>query len=165
MSTNNTFCEKCRDDVEYIETTEQMYGTIKDRTYQYVGKTARCVNCGSVLYVPEFLDYNLEALYDIFRKENGIIPLKQVREIPEKYAIKERPLSLLLGWEEQTFSRYADGDVPTKQHSDTLMRIYNNPAFFAELLETNKEKIGEVAYEKSKKTVSSLLIDEVPSVE
>ena len=153
MNTNKAFCEKCRDDVEFIETSEQMGGTIKGETYQYVGKTARCVNCDAELYVPEFLEYNLDVLYDIFRKENKIIPLKQVREIPQKYAIEERSLSLLLGWDERTFSRYADGDMPVKQHSDTLMRIYDNPAFFAELLETNKGKIGEANYEKSKKSV------------
>ena len=130
MSTNKAFCEKCRDDVEFVETLEQMNRTIKDKTYQYVGKEAHCVNCGSELYVPEFLEYNLDVLYDIFRKENDIIPLKQVRKIPQKYAIEERPLSLLLGWNEQTFSRYADGDVPTKQHSDILLRIYSDPAFY-----------------------------------
>ena len=164
MSEKKVFCEKCRDDVEYIETTEQMYGAIKDRTYQYVGKEAHCVNCGSELYVPEFLEYNLDVLYDIFRKENDIIPLKQVREIPKKYAIGKRPLSLLLGWGEQTFSRYAEGDVPTKQYSDMLLRIYNDPAFYADLLEKNKDKLkSNAAYEKSRKAVSSLLIEEEPS--
>jgi len=115
-----------------------MIGTLRGKACRYVGKEARCVNCGAQLFVPDFLDYNLRTLYDAYRKENNIVSLEQIREIPEKYAVGERPLSLLLGWGERDFSRYADGDIPTKQRSDILIRLYNDPAFFARLLKTDK---------------------------
>ena len=90
-------------------------------------KEAFCAECGSHIYVAEISDTNLRALYDVYRQANGIIALAMIREIPMKYAIGKRPLSLLLGWGEQTFSRYYDGDMPTKQYSDILVRIYNEP--------------------------------------
>ncbi|MDO4982186.1 MAG: DUF4065 domain-containing protein [Eubacteriales bacterium] len=158
MIENKAFCEECRNDVAFVETAVSMVGTIKDKAYHYVGKEAHCADCGAELFIPEFIDYNLRALYDVFRKENGIISLEQIREIPEKYAIGKRPLSLLLGWGEQTFTRYADGDTPTKQYSDILLRIYNDPAFYSELLEANKGNLkSELAYEKSRRAVSALL--------
>lgn len=158
MSTKKVFCEECRNDVNFIETSVQMVGNIKEKTYHYVGKEAHCADCGSELFIPEFSDFNLRALYDAFRKGNGLIALEQIREIPEKYAIGKRPLSLLLGWGEQTFSRYADGDIPTKQYSDTLLRIYNDPVFYSELLEANKGNLkSTLAYEKSHRAVSALL--------
>lgn len=158
MNTKKIFCEECRNDVNFIETSVQMVGTIKEKPYHYIGKKAHCTACGSELFIPEFSDFNLRSLYDVFRKENGLISLKQIREIPEKYAIGKRPLSLLLGWGEQTFSRYADGDIPTKQYSDTLLRIYNEPAFYSELLEANKGNLkSTLAYEKSRRAVSMLL--------
>ena len=138
MTPKKSFCEECRNDVDYIEAVAPMVGTIKEKAYHYVGKEAHCADCGSQLFIPELSDYNLRALYDVYRKENHIISLEQIREIPEKYTIGKRPLSLLLGWGEQTFSRYADGDMPTKQYSDILVRIYNDPAFYSELLEANK---------------------------
>jgi uncharacterized phage-associated protein len=78
--------------------------------------------------------------------------------IPEKYAIGKRPLSLLLGWGEQTFSRYCDGDMPTKQYSEILQKLYDDPTYYAEILENNKCNLKTIAsYEKSKRAVSELL--------
>lgn len=160
---DKVFCEECRNDVDYIITSVPMSGTIKEKEYHYIGKEARCADCGALLFIPELSDHNLRALYDVFRRENGIISLDQIREIPEKYAIGKRPLSLLLGWGEQTFSRYADGDMPTKQYSDMLLRIYSDPAFYAEILNTNKGNLkSDLSYEKSRKAVSALLSVDTP---
>lgn len=158
MSSHKVFCAECRADVNYLETSVPMLGTIKGRVYHYSGKEARCAVCGSQLLVPELADANLLALYSVYRAENNLIPLEKVQAIPEKYAIGKRPLSLLLGWGEQTFSRYMEGDVPTKEYSATLERIYNEPAYYLELLEANKGKLKSVhAYEKSRRAVTALM--------
>lgn len=158
MIPKEVFCEECRKDVEYTIASVPMVGTIKGKEYQYSGSEARCVDCGSPLYIPELSDANLRSLYDVFRQENGIIPLEIIRAIPEKYEIGKRPLSLLLGWGEQTFSRYSDGDMPTRQYSDMLFRIYREPQFYAELLEANKANLpSQHAYEKSRRAVDALL--------
>lgn len=158
MNTKKVFCEECRNEVEYTITSVPMTGTIKEKEYHYTGKEARCANCGSLIFVPELSDSNLRALYDVYREKNSIIALDMLLEIPKKYAIGKRPLSLLLGWGEQTFSRYCDGDMPTKQYCDILMRIYNDPLFYSELLETNKNKLkSALSYEKSRRAVDALL--------
>lgn len=70
----------------------------------------------------------------------------------------KRPLSLLLGWGEQTFSRYCDGVMPTKQYSEILQKLYEDPTYYAEILENNKYNLKTIAsYEKSKRAVSELL--------
>ena len=163
MNTKKVFCEECRNDVNYTVSTVLMTGTIRDIEYSYIGRKAHCADCGSQVFVPELVDANLRALHDVYRRENGIISLDQIREIPEKYDIGKRPLSLLLGWGEQTFSRYYDGDMPTKQYSDTLARIYNDPQFYSELLESRKGSLkSALAYEKSHRAVASLLSSEMP---
>lgn len=68
MDTNKTFCEECRNGVDYIVTTVPMAGTIKGEQYCYTGKEARCKDCGSLVFVPELIDANLEALYEEYRK-------------------------------------------------------------------------------------------------
>ena len=158
MAKNIAFCEECRDDVEYKVTEVPMTGTIKGVEYHYEGKEARCANCNTRIYVPEINDYNLAALYDAYRQKNGIVPLDIIRKIPKKYAIGKRPLSLLLGWGEQTFSRYYDGDIPTRQYSDVLTKIYEEPKYYAELLEAGKANLRtQASYEKSRKAVDELL--------
>lgn len=153
-----TFCENCRDEVKYVMKEEKMVGTIKGVQYEYVGRQAYCADCGAPVFLPELNDANLEALYEVYRETNGIISFDKVREIPKKYAIGKRPLSLLLGWGELTFSRYCDGDVPSKQYSDILERIYEDPHAYLELLEKNQTNLKSVsAYEKSRQAVEKLL--------
>lgn len=158
MTTKRTFCEECRKDVDYQVSSVRMAGKIKDKEYLYIGKQACCASCHAPVFVSELNDANLRALYDTYRRENGIVALDIILAIPEKYAIGKRPLSLLLGWGEQTFSRYCDGDLPTKQYSDILMRIYDDPQFYSELLETNKGNLKSMlSYEKSRRAVDALL--------
>ncbi|QSX06080.1 DUF4065 domain-containing protein [Sedimentibacter sp. zth1] len=158
MKDNMVFCEICRDDVYYNVEERKMEGTLKGGVYEYTGRVAYCAKCDANVYIPEFHDSNLKALYDAYRVKNEIISLEKILEIPEKYAIGKRPLSLLLGWGEHTFSRYCDGDMPTKQYSETLQRIYDDPQYYATLLEENKSNLKTVsAYEKSKRATDALL--------
>lgn len=158
MNNNIIFCSECRNDVTYTIFEKTIESTLKGENYVYMGKIAQCDDCGAEIYVGEVEDFNLKILYDTYRAKNGIISHKDILEIPSKYAIGKRPLSLLLGWGEQTFTRYCDGDMPTKQYSDTLKKIYNEPQFYSELLEKNKSNLKTVAaYEKSKLATHALL--------
>lgn len=158
MSERKVFCEECRNDVAYTINEKKMDGIIKGEKYSYIGKEAHCVDCGSEIYVAEVNDFNLKALYDAYREKNNVVSLEVILAIPEKYAIGKRPLSLLLGWGEQTFSRYCDGDMPTKQYSEILQKLYDNPAYYAEILENNKVNLKTtVSYEKSKRAVNEIL--------
>ncbi|MFU0563357.1 type II toxin-antitoxin system antitoxin SocA domain-containing protein [Gardnerella vaginalis] len=158
MNKDKTFCEECRNDVEYSTKSVPMTASIKGKQYSYTGTEAHCKECSSAVYVPEIIDANLRALYDEYRKENNIIPLDKINEIPAKYSIGKRPLSLLLGWGEQTFSRFADGDIPSKQYSDILLRIYNDPEYYLQLLISNKNNLkSAISYEKSYKTTQKLI--------
>ena len=53
MIETKVFCEECRNDVEYTITSVPMVGRIKEKEYQYTGSEARCIDCGSLLYIPE----------------------------------------------------------------------------------------------------------------
>ena len=123
MLERKVYCEECRNDVNFCIANVQMEGMIKGEKYSYLGNKAYCVDCNSELYIEEVHDYNLRALYDVYRRKKGIVSIETILAIPEKYAIGKRPLSLLLGWGEQTFSRYCDGDLPTKQYSEILQNL------------------------------------------
>lgn len=75
MNAKKVFCEECRNDVDYIEASAPMVGTIKGKACRYVGKEAHCAACGSQLFVPEFLDYNLRELYAVYREGNSTVLL------------------------------------------------------------------------------------------
>lgn len=158
MKNKITFCENCRKDVVYTENTINLIGKLKETDYNYEGKKAICGICKEDVYVAEIEDYNLKSLYDVYREKNSIITLEKILEIPQKYNIGKRPLSLLLGWGEMTFSRYCTGDMPTKQYSDILQKIYDDPNYYLNILEENKNNLAsELAYIKSKHKTEELL--------
>lgn len=153
------FCEVCEAMVEMSIKEERFVGVLKGEEYSYIGVGAYCSKCEAKLYVASIHDANMTLLYDAYRKAHHVISLEDILAIPKKYAIGKRPLSLLLGWGELTFSRYCDGDLPTKQYSDILQRIYDDPAYYAEVLEKNKERLpNDHAYQKSRKKVESYFI-------
>lgn len=158
MNRKTAFCEHCRKDVLYTEKDEYIVTKLKSEPYRYYGKVAVCDECNNEIFVNEINDNNLHQLYTEFRKQHDIISLERIMEIPKKYNIGKRPLSLLLGWGEQTFSRYYDGDIPSQQYSAILQKIYEEPEYYFSILESNKEKLKSLStYEKSKLATQLLL--------
>ena len=120
------FCEQCMDDIEYdIVDNVPMSEALNGKEYHFFGKEALCRNCGESLYVPEINDYNLEMLYNEYRKENGIISLKDVRNLPWQYRMTCADLSAFLGWPENEFQRFYDGDIPSIEKSEILKCLKN----------------------------------------
>lgn len=158
MSNRIVFCPECRQDVKFSIKEKTESAELKGEVYEFISKTTFCEKCGGEVYVPEIEDENLKSLYDVHRQRNDIISLEDIRAIPEKYSIGKRPLSLLLGWGEQTFSRYYEGDMPTKQYSEKLKEVFSDPAYYLSLLENGKNNLkSNKAYEKSKVATERLL--------
>lgn len=149
------FCVECRDMVEYYIEEEVMIKNIKGKEFEYVGKIAFCSECKKEMFIAEIRDYNLMRLDEAFRKEEDIITIPEMEFILEKYNIGKRPLSLLLGWGELTLTRYLDGDIPTKQYSETLRKILNEKDYMQELLEKNKGVLTDIAYKRCSESLSN----------
>ena len=90
----------------------------------------------------------------------SVVTPADIRAIPQRYAIGKRPLSLLLGWGELTYTRLLDGNSPTPQHAAELRRLLDDPAAYARLLETGRDRITEMAYVRSFRAVDLLLGDQ-----
>ena len=88
--TGYAYCPHCDDGVEFC-TLELMAQTELDGViYSYPAKQAVCKTCGSY------------ASYAPYQKEMGeafsdAVSLEKVRDMPKRYHIGKRPLSLLLG--------------------------------------------------------------------
>ena len=95
-----------------------------------------------------------------YREQENLISVSEIENILEKYDIGKRPLSLLLGWGEGTLTRYLNGDIPTMQYSDVLKRILESPYQMSEVLEQNKDKITERAYNLCKSAMEKVEEDQ-----
>ncbi|MFW6030226.1 MAG: type II TA system antitoxin MqsA family protein, partial [Halanaerobiales bacterium] len=159
------FCEQCHDMVDYSVKTVKKIKDIKGKRINYQGKEAYCDNCDCNIFVAEIRDYNLKKLDVAYRKSEDIILLSDIEQITEKYNIGKRPLSLLLGWGEITLTRYLNGDIPSKQYSDILKKVLTEPEYMSELLEGNKGKVTENAYNSCKKALEEISSTVEPETE
>lgn len=150
------FCPECRKNVEYTTEILQLQHVFKGISYSYIGKRAICPGCKKEIFVPEINDYNVSSLKAAY-KQKSLISQEKLCQIPKKYNIGKRPLSKLLGWGEQTLSRYIEGDTPTKQYSDILQKIYDEPEYYLDLVEKNKHILTMAAYNKTLYATENLL--------
>ena len=142
------FCEFCMKDTE-CKYNERIKEEVIDKDrIRYLEKYYVCSECNNELY-GDLLDDNIIAANNELRKIHNIITISEIEKIIEKYHIGKKPLSLILGLGEVNIIRYLNGTNPTKEISDLLKSILNNPFLFELFLNANKDKISNVAYKKS----------------
>lgn len=90
----------------------------------------------------------------------SIVTPEEIKSIPLRYNIGKRPLSLLLGWGELTYTRLLDGNTPTKAHAAELRALLDDPASYVRVLETGRTRVTEAAYNRSFSAVDALLEDQ-----
>lgn len=141
-------CENCLKEVdciynERIKEIEYANKKIKFKEKYYV-----CCECNEEFY-DDLHDDNVIRANDEIRKVSGLIRIEEIKEILEKYNIGKKPLSLVLGLGEITITRYLDGQNPTRENSELLKNILENPWLYEMYLMVNKDKLTTTAYKKS----------------
>ena len=89
-----------------------------------------------------------------------MVTSEELHLLPRRYAIGKRPLSLVLGWGELTYTRILDGNTPSSQHEAELRQFIDDPAAFARRLETGRDRVTDAAYKWSFEAVDKLLEDQ-----
>ena len=142
------FCSECMKNVNCKYKEKNISKKIDDIDIEYLEKYYICDECGNKIY-GDLLDYNTNIVNEKLREKTGLITKKEINEITRKYAIGKKPLSLVLGLGEITLMRYLKGSNPSKENSELLRNILNNPFYYEMYLEVNKDKLTNLAYKKS----------------
>ena len=149
MEGRKDFCENCRTESSYTLKKIKINETIRNKEYTFEITTAICDNCGSEMGIPGLMDYNSQEIDAQYRKAEGIITVDDIQRLMKLYNIGKAPLSLALGFGEITISRYLDGQIPSKEYSDIMVHALASAAYMKELLNQNRDKVGETAYNKA----------------
>ena len=151
------YCEHCDKEVtcNIVEKYETMNSFGKETSV--LTKRAYCPHCKNEIWVGELHDFNLAQRQAAWRRENGYLSIKQLEELPAKYNIGKRPFSQAIGLGEQTFTNYLNGSIPNKSIQHLLVKVYNNPNYYLELVEQNKDLLNEITLTKTIKAAHDLL--------
>ena len=132
------FCCKCYEDVDVIYKEEEKTEKIYDVTITFLEKYYVCKKCGNEFY-GDLNDYNILTANNELRKFYGTILVSEIEEIVKKYNVKAEELSLILGLEKGTISKYLEGRNPKKEHSELLKKIKDDSELFNTYLMKYKE--------------------------
>lgn len=150
------FCVECRKDTEYILQKKTITKTIRDKDYQFAITTAVCSECGEEMGIPGLLDQNIREVDEQYRSAEGLVTIEDIEKIMKIYKIGKAPLSLALGFGEVTISRYLSGQVPSKEYSDIMRTALTSPSSMKKLLNENRGKLADTAYQKAMDAASGL---------
>ena len=79
---NTTFCENCRNDVNFSIKKKNTIRSFKNEEIEFEETFATCNNCENEVFVADLHDCNLFSLYDSYRLKNGILAIEDIRNIP-----------------------------------------------------------------------------------
>ncbi len=148
MEGRKDFCIECRKETEYLLRKKEMVKTIRDKKYVFEITVAVCTECGEEMSIPGLIDKNVQEIDKQYRTAEGLVTVEDIEKLMKIYKIGKAPLSLVLGFGEVTVTRYLEGQVPSKEYSDTIKSALTSPAFMKDKLEKNREKITDAAYKK-----------------
>ena len=151
------YCEHCDKEVKcnIIEKYEVMNTFGSEASI--LTKRAYCPNCHNEVWVGELHNFNLAQREAAWRRQNGYLSIQQLEELLTKYNIGKRPFSVAIGLGEQTFTNYLNGSIPKKSTQQLLSRVYNNPSFYLELVEQNKNLLNEITLKKTIVAANNLI--------
>ena len=142
------FCDTCLKDVECTLNKKMTEVEVEGIKVRYLKKYYVCSECNHE-FLDDLSDYDTQVVNNELRKNYDIITTDEINEILTKYNIGKKPLSLVLGLGEINIIRYLDGSNPTKEISDLLKSVLNNPFLYELYLQGAKDKIAKVTFKKS----------------
>lgn len=143
------FCMQCRRNTTYNLQKKIFTKIIKDKEYSFSITSAVCSECGGEVGVPGIMDRNVQEMDEQYRIYEGIVSVEDIEKLMKIYKLGKAPLSLALGFGEITVTRYLDGQIPSKEYSDIMRRALTSPSYMKGLLERNREKLADAAYNKA----------------
>lgn len=152
------YCHECGHRREYVTETKDVVYKVRDMEVPIVAKLAYCKVCGSELFHSDLDAANQEKVFDIYRKEKGLLTPEQIKGIRKKYGLNQKDFSRLLGFGEITITRYENGSLPTFAHNQ-IIKDSQDPVKMMDFLDKNADKISQTEAERLRKLLKKMTDD------
>lgn len=142
--------------MNYIIKMENVKVKVKDLEINYDEKCAYDEKSGEEIFVREIEIENDIKLFDIYKKEKGLMPSYEVKELREKYGLNQKEFAKVLGLGEVSINRFENGSIQTVSVNSTIS-LAKHPQVFKELLIKTSDILSDKTYWNSYEKVEELL--------
>lgn len=117
------YCEHCNELVEFnTKENQKIYDKVLH--VEYMGTLCYCNQCSQEVHSNRMDSQNNKLAHEEYEK--NIISINDIKNLLKKYKIESNTLSNILGWKEDTLTRYINGAKPSIKNSDILKRLYED---------------------------------------
>lgn len=156
IKSEKRMCTCCMEEHEVKTVLVKEKATFKNIKVDYKASYLYCDIAEEVYMDEKQMQENDIRLKDAYRKKEGLLTSKQIRDIRVKYNISQSDLCVLLGWGAKTITRYESHQVQDKAHDTILKKIDQDPEWFLSLLNDVKSNLSIESYQKYLQAATSL---------
>ena len=116
--------------------------TFRKEQFCYVHQFYECQNTHERFTTTELDEANLAQVYNKYRAKYGIPFPEEIKRIRQHYGLSATKMSAILGFGENQYRLYENGDMPSEANGKVLMSIMN-PDFFLAFVLNSREQFSE----------------------
>lgn len=126
----------------------------RKETFYFIHQFYECQDTHERFSTTELDEANLAQVYNQYRAKYGIPFPEEIKHIRQHYGLSATKMSEILGFGENQYRLYENGDMPSEANGKVLMSIIN-PDFFRTFIENAREQFSEDEYAKLMAKASS----------
>lgn len=130
---SKVYCTVCRKETFYNVEKEKKEMLYQDKLYSYTEKVPKCERCGKSVHVETFEGNGRENFSFVVRKNLHLITMEQLQLILQRYEITQAELSEIANISLEKIHDYYKGIIPSRNDSNKLLGILDNPQYYKQL--------------------------------
>jgi hypothetical protein len=119
----------------------------RNEKYEYIYSYYVCDDTGEEFTTTELDEVNISQVYNQYRVRYGIPFPDEIKKIRSKYGLPAIKMARILGWGDNQYRLYENGDVPSQAHGKTLAMI-RVPQVFLDYVENSRNQFEEAEFER-----------------
>lgn len=131
----------------------------RNEKYEYIYSYYVCDDTGEEFTTTELDEVNISQVYNQYRVRYGIPFPDEIKKIRSKYGLPAIKMARILGWGDNQYRLYENGDVPSQAHGKTLAMI-RVPQVFLDYVENSRNQFEEAEFERIREKVKAVKTDQ-----
>lgn len=131
----------------------------RNEKYDYIYSYYVCDDTGEQFTTAELDEVNIGQVYNQYRVRYGIPFPDEIKKTRRKFGLPAIKMARILGWGDNQYRLYENGDIPSQAHGKTLAMI-SEPQFFLDYVENSRNQFEEGEFERIEEKVKSVKTDQ-----
>lgn len=137
--------------------------TFRKEQFRYVHQYYECQDTHERFTTTELDEANIAQVYNQYRAKYGIPFPEEIKRIRQHYGLSATKMSAILGFGENQYRLYENGDMPSEANGKVLMSIMN-PEIFRIFVDNARGQFSDEEFTKLLEKAESWKLEKYPSV-